>query len=47
MLNVEIALDTGADDPTLAEIIENATDTALAAADAKVRELGLCKPSND
>ncbi len=46
MLNVEIALETGADNPALGEIIENATDTALAAADAKVRELGLCKTSN-
>jgi len=45
-LSVEIAVDTGTDDPSLAGVVENATDAALAAADAKVQELGLCKVSS-
>lgn len=45
VLNVEIAVDMGTDDPSLAGIIENATDAALAAADIKVKELGLCRVS--
>lgn len=47
MLRIEIALDTGEDNPALAEIAENATDTAVAAADVKIRELCLCGPSKD
>lgn len=47
LLNVQIALDTDKDNLTLSAITENATDAALAAADAKVRELGLCRVSND
>jgi len=43
---VEIAIDTGTDDPSLAGIIEDATNAALAAADMKVQELGLCKVSS-
>ena len=46
VLNVEIAIDTGADDPSLAGIIEDAANAALAAADMKVQELGLCKVSS-
>ena len=46
-LNVEIAVETEVDDPNLRATIDEATDAAFAAADAKVRELNLCDASSN
>jgi hypothetical protein len=41
-VTVEIAIQTELEDPELDTIIDNATEAAFAAAEAKVRELNLC-----
>ena len=41
-LTVEVAVETDIEDSLLHELIEEATDVAFAAAESKVRELGLC-----
>ena len=46
-LTIEVALETDLEDPELGTIIDNATDAAFAAAEAKVRELNLCDASNN
>jgi hypothetical protein len=46
-VTVEIAIQTELEDPELSAIIDNATEAAFAAAEAKVRELNLCDASND
>ena len=46
-LTVEIAIQSELEDPELNAIIDNATEAAFAAAEAKVRELNLCDASND
>jgi len=45
-LSVEIAVEAEIEDPDLAATIDRATDAAIAAADAKVRELDLCDVSS-
>lgn len=46
-VTVEIAIQTELEDPELNTIIDNATEAAFAAAEAKVRELNLCDTSSD
>jgi len=46
-LNVEIAVETDLEDPSLSVTIDEATDAAFAAAEAKVRELNLCDVSSN
>jgi hypothetical protein len=46
-LNVEIAVETDLEDPNLGVTIDEATDAAFAAAEAKVRELNLCDVSSN
>lgn len=46
-LSVEIALETEPEDPKLGLTIDDATDAAFAAAEAKVRELNLCNVSSN
>jgi len=46
-LSIEIAVDTGQEDGRLSTVVDEATDTAFAAADAKARELNLCVVSTD
>lgn len=46
-LNVEVAIETEVENPDLDAIIDKATDAAIAAADAKVRELNLCDASSN
>lgn len=46
-LNIEISVEAELEDPSLEMTIEKATETAIAAADAKVRELDLCDISSD
>ncbi len=41
-LSVEVAVETELENPDLHKTIDGATDAAFAAAEAKVRELGLC-----
>ena len=46
-VSVDIALDTELEEPELGKIIDEATDAAFSAAEAKVRELKLCGSSSD
>jgi hypothetical protein len=46
-LTVEVAVETDIENPELGTIIDNATDAAFAAAEAKVRELNLCEASSN
>ena len=46
-ITVQIAIESELEKPDLSMIIDNATDAAFAAAEAKVRELNLCDPSSD
>jgi hypothetical protein len=46
-LTVEVGVETDTEDPELRTIIDSAADAALAAAEAKVRELNLCEASNN
>ncbi len=46
-VTVQIAIESELEDPELGTIIDNATDAAFTAAEAKVRELNLCDTSND
>ena len=46
-VTVQIAIESELEDPELGIIIDNATDAAFAAAEAKVRELNLCDASSD
>jgi hypothetical protein len=46
-VTVEAAVETDLGDPELNTIINKATDAAFAAAEAKVRELGLCDTSSN
>ncbi len=46
-LTVEVGVETDSEDPELRTIIDSAADAALAAAEAKVRELNLCEASNN
>jgi len=46
-LSIEIAVDTGQEDRHLSTVVDEATDAAFAAAEAKVRELNLCVVSTD
>ncbi len=46
-LSVEIAVETEVGDPKLDVTIDQATDAAFAAAEAKVRELNLCDVSSN
>jgi len=46
-VTVQIAIESELEDPELGTIIDNATDAAFAAAEAKVRELNLCDASSD
>jgi hypothetical protein len=46
-VTVEIAIETELEDPELSTIIDNATDAAFAAAEAKVLELNLCEASSE
>jgi len=45
-LSVDVAVEAELEDPDLAATIDRATDAAIAAADAKVRELDLCDLSS-
>jgi len=45
-LSVEIAVEAEVEHPELAATIDRATDAAIVAADAKVRELDLCDASS-
>lgn len=45
-LSVEVAVETDLEESVLRATIDEATDAAFAAAEAKVRELGLCDISN-
>jgi len=45
-LSVDVAVDAEVKGPDLAAMIDRATDAAIAAADAKVRELDLCDLSS-
>lgn len=45
LLNVEVAVETATDDPQLETVVDNATDAAFTAAEAKLKELGLCEAS--
>ena len=47
LLNVEIAVETDLEDPNLSVTIDEATDAAFGAAEAKVRELNLCDVSSN
>jgi hypothetical protein len=46
-VTVEVAVETDLGDAELKTIIDDATDAAFAAAEAKVRELGLCDTSSN
>ena len=46
-VTVEVAVETDLDDPEVDTIIQKATDAAFVAAEAKVRELGLCDVSSN
>jgi len=46
-VTVEVAVETDLGDAELKTIIDIATDAAFAAAEAKVRELGLCDTSSN
>ena len=46
-VTVQIAIESELEDPELGMVIDNATDAAFAAAEAKVRELNLCDASSD
>ena len=46
-LTVEVGVEVDSEDPELRTIIDSAADAALAAAEAKVRELNLCEASNN
>jgi GGDEF domain-containing protein len=46
-LTVEVGVETDTEDSELRTIIDSAADAALAAAEAKVRELNLCEASNN
>jgi hypothetical protein len=46
-VTVEITVESELEDPELGMVIDNATEAAFAAAEAKVRELNLCDTSND
>ena len=46
-LTVEVGVESDIENPELVTIIDNATDAAFAAAEAKVRELNLCEASNN
>jgi len=46
-LTVEVGVETDIENPELGTIIDNATDAAFAAAEAKVRELNLCEVSSN
>ena len=46
-LTVEVGVEIDSEDPELRTIIDSAADAALAAAEAKVRELNLCEASNN
>jgi len=46
-LTVEVGVESDIENPELVTIIDNATDAAFAAAEAKVRELNLCEASSN
>ena len=46
-VTIEVAVETDLDDAELDTIIDKATDAAFAAAEARVRELGLCAVSSN
>jgi GGDEF domain-containing protein len=46
-LTVEVGVEIDSEDPELRTIIDSAADAALAAAEAKVRELNLCEASKN
>jgi hypothetical protein len=46
-VTVQIAIQSELENPELDNIVDDATNAAFAAAEAKVRELGLCDTSND
>lgn len=46
-VTVEIAIETELEDPDFSRILDDATDAAFSAAEAKVRELKLCEMSSD
>jgi hypothetical protein len=46
-VTVEIAIESELEDAELSSIIDNATDAAFAAAEAKVLELNLCEASSE
>jgi GGDEF domain-containing protein len=46
-LTVEVGVETDTEDSELRTIIDSAADAALAAAEAKVRELNLCEASKN
>lgn len=47
LLNVEVAVETATEDPQLETVVDNATDAAFTAAEAKLKELGLCEASRE
>jgi hypothetical protein len=46
-VTVEVAMETNLDDAGLGTIVDEATEAAFAAAEAKVRELDLCDTSSE
>jgi hypothetical protein len=46
-LTVEVGVETDIEDSILRATIDDATDAAFAAAESKVRELGLCDTSHE
>lgn len=45
LLNVEVTIETSTEDPQLETAVGGATDAAFAAAEAKLKEFGLCADS--
>ncbi len=46
-LSIEVAVEASQDDPDLESAVDEATDVAFLAAEAKAQELDLCKVSNE